>query len=105
VINLPDDDLEEIACMIHYFYHLDYEKFEAKPQAPPHQPHDEPPQHLPSSHSSITLVVHAKIYALAEKYLIPGLKTLAVRKFDIASAKHWDSDDFLKATRGIHIDD
>ncbi len=44
-------------------------------------------------------MVHAKIYALAEKYLIPGLKALAVRKFDIASAKHWDSDDFLKAAQ------
>jgi hypothetical protein len=102
VITLPQEELEEITCMIHYFYHLDYEELEAKTTADLHGSLTEPPQDSLPSPESVSLVVNAKIYALAEKYLVPGLKALTARKFDIASAKLWDSDDFIEAVQEVY---
>ncbi|KAK4936905.1 hypothetical protein LTR28_010014, partial [Elasticomyces elasticus] len=46
------------------------------------------------------LALHAKVYGMAEKYGINGLKALALDKFKIQATKHWDSMDFPEA---IHI--
>ncbi|KAF2716374.1 hypothetical protein K431DRAFT_323846 [Polychaeton citri CBS 116435] len=40
------------------------------------------------------LLLHTRVYALAEKYDIPSLKQLSRRKFEIALACYWDSPDF-----------
>jgi len=45
------------------------------------------------------LLTHAKVYSLGEKYLIDGLKALALQKFETAAEKHWQKDDFLNAAR------
>lgn len=46
------------------------------------------------------LTEHAKVYALAEKYHIAGLKSLAQTYFEAATFTDWDTADFAAA---IHV--
>jgi hypothetical protein len=46
------------------------------------------------------LATHARMYALADKYQISGLKALAQRKFEEAARQHWNSEEFAPA---LHI--
>lgn len=48
------------------------------------------------------LVVHAKVYGLAEKYLIGGLKDLAVKKFKTAAQKECPIDSFFEAAEEVY---
>jgi hypothetical protein len=48
------------------------------------------------------LVLHTKIYALAEKYDIPSLKQLAKSKFEMAMACFYDSPDFAEAIEEVY---
>ncbi len=49
------------------------------------------------------LVAHAKVYTLAEKYLIRGLKAVALRRFKASAAHSWlDIDDFLQAIYEVY---
>lgn len=45
------------------------------------------------------LILHVKVYALAEKYDIPLLKALSLNKFEEAVRQYWDSDCLLDAAR------
>jgi hypothetical protein len=51
---------------------------------------------------SPNLTSHAKVYALAEKFGIRGLKALALDKFAAEAAKHWDSPDFSQAAHEVY---
>ncbi|AEO55662.1 hypothetical protein MYCTH_2299733 [Thermothelomyces thermophilus ATCC 42464] len=122
VVSLPDDDPQAVRLMMHYFYHLDYPRqrevkhgFLNKSQStnpksdvvtnpgstsgktsnktpksaysvPPHQGFEVP-----------NLTIHARLYALAEKYDVQGLKALALEKFKEEARIQWDSDDFIRA--------
>lgn len=46
--------------------------------------------------------MHAKMYAVAEKYGINGLKTLAQLKFETLVARHWNTYDFLDSIAEIY---
>jgi hypothetical protein len=48
------------------------------------------------------LVLHTKVYALAEKYDIPSLKQLAKRKFEMEMACYFDSPDFAEAIEEVY---
>jgi hypothetical protein len=48
------------------------------------------------------LIQHANVYAIAEQYNINGLKLLARQKFDLASAAHWDTPEFLEAIHAVY---
>lgn len=48
------------------------------------------------------LVLHTKVYALAEKYDIPSLKQLAKSKFEMAMACNYDSPDFADAIEEVY---
>lgn len=48
------------------------------------------------------LVTHARVYAAAEKYGIPGLKALAQQKFEIQVASRWNDVDFLDAMEEVY---
>ena len=48
------------------------------------------------------LVLHTKVYALAEKYDIPSLKQLAKSKFEMAMACFYDSSDFAEAIEEVY---
>jgi len=43
------------------------------------------------------LLVHAKMYEIADKYNITGLKELSSKKFSAGCKLHWNSDIFAKA--------
>ncbi len=45
------------------------------------------------------LIIHATVFALAEKYAVQGLKELAVEKFETEAATHWESSEFLQAAQ------
>lgn len=64
-INLEDDDPDAVRMMIHYLYHFDYPIVDTNVAVP-----------------DITPKLHAKVYALGEKYGIPRLKDLAAKKFN-----------------------
>ncbi|KAK7921500.1 hypothetical protein PG985_009522, partial [Apiospora marii] len=104
-IILSDDDAQAVDLTVYYFYHLNYD-----PSHPREQPRnivdnkdtgqtgasEDPPRKYPPGSD---LVTHTKVYALAEKYLINGLKALALRKFNEAAAAHWACDEFLEAAQ------
>lgn len=52
-------------------------------------------------HSALTNVSR-KVYALAEKYDIPDLKTLAKRKFEIAVACYYDAPELAEAIELVY---
>ena len=48
------------------------------------------------------LLTHTRVYALAEKYGIPGLKALAKRKFECQMACFYDSPEFADAVEEVY---
>lgn len=48
------------------------------------------------------LVLHTKVYALAEKYDVPSLKQLAKSKFEMAMACYYDSPEFAEAIEEVY---
>ncbi|PWI64994.1 hypothetical protein PCL_08353 [Purpureocillium lilacinum] len=93
-LHLSEDDPYAVDCMLQYFYHLSYTI---------------PPSALEGSGdrtatiadslqlANSVLVVHARVYAIAEKYEIQGLKILAGANFTSAAGQRWNTDDFLAA--------
>lgn len=71
--DLDVEDSSAIKLMIHYFYHHDYPS-----ELPTHPGHKET---TPENLAKGVLVVHSKMYAMGDKYQVPGLKALAARKF------------------------
>ncbi|KAF4443092.1 hypothetical protein FACUT_1646 [Fusarium acutatum] len=70
--------------------------------SPAPAPTPPPPLRPCASQRSIpaeNLHLHAKVYAIGEKYGIQSLKTLALRKFESEAQFHLHSDDFLQAMR------
>ncbi|KAJ3551204.1 hypothetical protein NPX13_g11422 [Xylaria arbuscula] len=106
-IDLPDDDPQAVDMMVYYFYHLDYnppplqaiQDEEAVNKTDTNDFGDDVIALCPS-HSD--LVVHAKVYALAAKYLISGLKALSLQKFEAATQRDWARDDFLDAVQEVY---
>ena len=52
------------------------------------------------SHGS-ELLVHAKTYALADQFMVHGLKALSLQKFRTAAKEHWSTHYFLDAAQEI----
>lgn len=55
---------------------------------------------LPETESH--LLLHTRVYALAEKYDIPTLKSLAKRKFEMEMACFYDSPEFAEAIEDVY---
>jgi hypothetical protein len=107
--------------MMHYFYHLDYpNQREASPSLIS-DPEDASSAFCPDPPNSITrkkdkkkknkkldstessnLSLHAMVYALAEKYHIPGLKSVALEKFRKEADIWWESPCFLRAAEVVY---
>jgi len=80
-------------------------------QPPPLSPHDEFEALNWETHSNASietdpehprLVIHAKVYALAEKYGINGLKALARRKFASQVGHHFSSEELPFAIQEVY---
>jgi hypothetical protein len=83
--DLDADDPKYVKLMFHYFYHLDYLEVETagiKEQVLFEENFDE--THVLNEG---LLIDHAKMYAMADKYGVPGLKDMALRKYEEA-VKH-----------------
>ncbi|RKK88790.1 hypothetical protein BFJ68_g16855 [Fusarium oxysporum] len=63
------------------------------------QPSSQRPGSVPPTPN---LCLHAKVYALGEKYGIEDLKGLALDKFHAEAEHHWQSDDFLHAIQEVY---
>ncbi|KAI5862510.1 hypothetical protein GGS23DRAFT_79516 [Durotheca rogersii] len=107
IIDLPDDDPQVVDMMVYYFYHLDYSTpplhiIKGKEVTDQMDTHGDGDDVTASRPCYSDLVVHAKIYALAGKYFIGGLKALALQKFEAATQKHWAPGDFLEAAQEVY---
>jgi hypothetical protein len=71
--------------MIHYFYHHDYQE---------HRTTLRNGAEMPESLSD----VHSRLYAMGEKYGIPGLKAVALQKFGCVSGKIVRTPSMIRAT-------
>jgi len=56
----------------------------------------------PPPQTRTNMVLHARVYALAEKYAVDALKWLAVDKFKAEAAVNWATDDFRAAVREVY---
>lgn len=65
----------------------DYESYDEEDELPEDESH---------------LLLHTRVYALAEKYDIPSLKMLARSKFETAMACHYDSPDLPEAIEEVY---
>ncbi|KAH8754523.1 hypothetical protein F5883DRAFT_183798 [Diaporthe sp. PMI_573] len=104
VISLPDDEPSVVDIMIQYFYRLDYRHpidIDRLPQLSEDQAskclHSPPTESQDNDIRSSDLLLHAKVYALAEKYAVNGLKGLALAKFKTLASLCWATSDFLDA--------
>ncbi|RYP10046.1 hypothetical protein DL764_000904 [Monosporascus ibericus] len=108
-IDLPDDDPEAVDAMISYLYLLNYDlklgnasqvgEGEAAETA---TSEEAPAGSTRASRTRPALVAHAKVYILADKCLISGLKALALRKFATSVREHIDVDDFVHAMQEVY---
>lgn len=91
-IDLSADDPDAVDAMLQYCYQLDYaDKFLGLSSA---------------GYTIYTLSPHIDIYLLAERYSIPGLKQLAVEKFEtrasVLSRVEVNKEKFFQAIRVIY---
>lgn len=70
--------------MMHYFYHSDYHAGEYAPS------------------NSTPLVLHVRIYALADKYFIKPLRSLAWSKFKSRIRREWHTPAFAAAVCEVY---
>jgi hypothetical protein len=71
--DLDVEDFSAIKLLVHYFYHHDYPS-----ELPTHADHN---GMAAENLAKGLLAVHSKMYAMGEKYQVPALKALALRKF------------------------
>ena len=115
--------------MFHYFYHLDYlpdaelpqPTMEAAATATDQKTEDlvSDKESMPASltteaptpttvSSSVTsqprvyIIEHTKVFAIAVKYQVEGLRNLAIAKFKQSAKTHWDHEDFVHAIAIVH---
>jgi hypothetical protein len=80
--DLDAEDPKCVKLMIHYFYHLDYVEVEtAKLKEKKRSEENFDETHVLNEG---LLIDHAKMYAMGDKYGVPGLKDLALRKYQEA---------------------
>jgi hypothetical protein len=90
-ISLDDDDPDTVERMISYLYTLDYED-EEYPGARAKENLGLTP---PALFSSI------RVYAIADKYIIPALKELARERFSEWAESNWSHHDFPAMVREV----
>jgi hypothetical protein len=96
-IDLPDDDPGAVGAMISYLYCPDYQNGIDSSTVG-----EDPADFIQAPETCPELVAHARVYILAEKYLIGGLKTLALRKFTTSVHDHFNVDSFLQAMEEVY---
>lgn len=80
--------------MVEYFYHFDYANDCDVGDTAASSATAAVAPRSGSSLASVSMVEHAKVFAMAVKYQVDGLRDLAVTKFSEAVEENWDRDDF-----------
>ena len=62
---------------------------------------NEPAPPLPLNGASDQLLLHSKMYQIADKYDVPGLKDLVIEKFRRSCGHFWDDDLFPAAVHHV----
>lgn len=90
---LVRDDPEMVKHMVSYFYNLKYSCGDNT------NPSDDTNENDDSTAFDFRaeILTHAKMFALAVKYQIDGLRDFAAKCFRYSVLVAWDSDEFLKA--------
>ncbi|KAJ4188642.1 hypothetical protein NW759_016811 [Fusarium solani] len=112
--NFLDDDPQSVDCVVQYFYRSDYEiprptpgtddeadvmfNEDADDSAADDATSDDATSDDATSDDS-HLVIHVKVFTLAERYDIPPLKDLSLKKFEAAARLHWKSNYLVEAAR------
>jgi DNA-directed RNA polymerase subunit RPC12/RpoP len=71
-IELEEVEVAAVEAMLRFMYHLDYNTI----------------------HGASTMIFNTQVYGLADKYIIPALKSLALEKFRMDISSGWAMDDF-----------
>ncbi|EFQ96930.1 hypothetical protein MGYG_08855 [Nannizzia gypsea CBS 118893] len=80
VVNFSnDDDPVTVEAMVRFMYEADYD-----------------------ASGSNNMLFHARVYKVAEKYIIPDLKEKALEKFEAAVRTCWGTDDFPSAIEEVY---
>ncbi|KAH7011365.1 hypothetical protein EDB80DRAFT_876030 [Ilyonectria destructans] len=102
-IDLPDDDPEAVSAMICYLYRGCYPRVEADAERPQMKRLGEGWNVETYGEETIALqdeylCLHAKVYAIAEKYQISGLKEMAHRSFSFLVPRTISPHNFAEAS-------
>lgn len=81
MIDLHDDDSEIVDTMLYYMYHFDYRDDKDNGPDP--------------------LLLHIRLFMLADKYIIEPLQTLATEKFNVRAHADWTTPSFALALTEI----
>ncbi|KAF2134847.1 hypothetical protein P153DRAFT_402657 [Dothidotthia symphoricarpi CBS 119687] len=91
VIDLSADNSDAVAAMMQYCYRLDYVDGLSSPKSDAH---------------SCALQLHVDVYMLAQRYIIPGMMKLALRKFEALATTTLttdsDGEDLSKVICGMY---
>ncbi|RYP71327.1 hypothetical protein DL771_004904 [Monosporascus sp. 5C6A] len=79
-IDLKEVDDNVVEAMLYFMYHFDYNNV----------------------HGASTMIFNAQVYSLADKYIIPSLKSQAREKFETAISTGWAMDDFPLAIAEVY---
>jgi hypothetical protein len=89
--------------MIDYLYKLDYDENSASDTEVKENPPQENSKTTAESNEMVSSsLLHAEVYAMGEKYGIPGLKDLAQRKFEHAVTNGWQDATFCSVVRSVY---
>lgn len=83
-IDLPEDDSQIISRLIKFLYTGDFDNEPTWGTVAP------------------SVVTCTKMYIVADKFDVPALKTLTIKKFKDAFASDWDADSLCKSFELIH---
>ncbi|KAI8710778.1 hypothetical protein NCS52_01537600 [Fusarium sp. LHS14.1] len=102
--NFLDDDPQSVDCVVQYFYRSDYEIPLPTPGTDDETDvmFKEDADHSAADDAASDdshLVIHVKVFTLAEKYDIPPLKDLSLKKFEAAARLHWKSNRLVEAAQ------
>ncbi|KAI4915020.1 hypothetical protein J4E90_005057 [Alternaria incomplexa] len=99
-VDLPEDEPAIVKLMMQYIYEGEYD-----PALPDNELGDSTkvPAHFPIPVGPLPaqLMVHAKLYEIADKYDVLGLKELVIEKFKRACHSFWNDPSFAAAAHHV----
>lgn len=93
------DDPEIVKLMVQYFYHLDYTPNAG--MAAQSVTSATVSTFLPAGRPT-HIIEHARVFAMAVKHQVDGLRALAAANFQKSAQANWNHDDFTQAISIVH---